>query len=281
MATPRLSTRPLLRPGWRAVRYDDQHLQVGLDAPLRAVLPDSPDVRRLLTVLADPDATWEPPATLAAVRALERLGAADLLVPVPGSALESRLASAYGSSAQGRLAARRGARVAVDAPPGPAETVTALLRAEGLPPVTSAPAVVLVVSVGPLRRGRLDPLVQAGVPHLVVTGTPTGWEVGPFVAPGRTACLRCVDAARAETDPRRTMVADQLAGSGTVVPVPPVGQAAALALAVREVVAYVDGEVPPTWSASLLLGVSGAPQLRPWARHPLCGCAWDLVLAEE
>ncbi|GAA1966822.1 hypothetical protein GCM10009798_28930 [Nocardioides panacihumi] len=271
--------RPLLRPGWETARFDDEHLQVGLDAPARVVLSDSPDVRRLLTTLADPDAAWSPPATLPAARALDRLRAAGLVVAVPGSALEARLAAEHGPSAPRRLARRRAARIAVEAPPGVGDTISALLRSEGIQPATSGATVTLVAALGPVRRGRLDPLVRDGRPHLVLSGGPTGWEVGPFVVPGRTACLRCVDAARAETDPRRAVIADQLARSSAAVPVSPTLQAAALALAVHDLATYVDGEVPTTWSASILLG-SGAPVVREWPRHPRCGCAWDVVLSD-
>jgi non-ribosomal peptide synthetase component F len=273
--------RPLLRPGWQAARVDDQHLQVGLDAPARVVLADSPDVRRLLTVLADPAAAWQPPASLPAMRALDRLRAAGLLVPVPGSPLEARLAAEHGASAPARAAARRAARVSVQAPPEIEDALASLLRAEGVRPVTSAASLTVVAALGPVRRGRLDPLLQDGRPHLVVSGGPGRWEVGPFVVPGRTACLRCVDAALAETEPRRAMVADQLARSPVPVPVSPSLQAAALGLAAREVLAYVDGERPAAWSATLVLGPTGPPEVRDWARHPLCGCAWDVVLADE
>jgi hypothetical protein len=273
--------RPVLRPGWQVARFDDQHLQVGLDAPERAVLADSPDVRRLLTALANADASWEPPASPTALRALDRLRSAGLLVPVPGTYLEARLAAEHGASASSRLAARRSARVAVEASPPLGEAIVPLLRSEGVQPVTAAASMTLVATIGPIRRGRLDALLQQGRPHLVVSGTPTAWEVGPFVVPGRTACLRCVDAARTETDPHRAVVVDQLARSSTPVPVSPTLQAAALALAVREIVSYVDGDAPATWSASLLLSASGAPALRPWPRHPLCGCAWDVILAED
>jgi len=273
--------RPFLRPGWQAVRFDDQRLQVGLDAPARAVLTDSPEVRRLLAVLADPDAAWEPPAALPAMRALDGLHRAGLLVRLPASTLETQVAAVHGASAPARVAARRAARVSLDAPAEVAETLGALLRAEGVSPVTGAASVVLVAARGAVRRGRLDELLQAGRPHLVVSGLPTGWEVGPFVVPGRTACVRCVDAARAERDPRRAVVADQLARSSAPVPVSPTLQTAALALAVREVLSYVDGDIPATWSTSLLLGPSGVPEARGWARHPLCGCAWDVVLADD
>ena len=35
-------------------------------------------------------------------------------------------------------------------------------------------------------------LIQDGRTHLVVSGSSIGWEVGPLVVPGRTACLRCL-----------------------------------------------------------------------------------------
>ena len=43
-------TRPVprLRPGLHVVRRDDRHLQVGLDPPWRLVVPDQPEVQRLL-----------------------------------------------------------------------------------------------------------------------------------------------------------------------------------------------------------------------------------------
>jgi hypothetical protein len=281
--------RPLLRPGWQAARFDDHHLQVGLDAPARVVLPDSAEVRRLLTDLSDAEGAWAPPVTLPAMRALERLRRAGLVVPVPGSALEARVAAEYGASAPARLAARRAATVAVDAPADLAGTLAAMLRSEGVEPVgdpaadpaTGPATVMVVVARGPVRRGRLDELVRHGRPHLVVSGSPSGWEVGPFVVPGRTACLRCVDATRSESDPHRAVVVDQLARSSAAVPVSPTLEAAALALAVRQLISYADGEVPATWSASLVLGTSGVPELRSWTRHPLCGCAWDLVLTAD
>src|SRR4051812_11384191 len=158
--------RPLLRPGWQAARFDDQHLQVGLEAPARVVLADSPDVRRLLALLGDPDLTWEPPASLPAMRALDRLRAAELLVTVPGSPLEARLAAEHGASAPARSAARRAARVSVEAPPEAGDALSSLLRSEGVRPVTTAASLTVLVALGPVRRGRLDPLIQEGRPHL-------------------------------------------------------------------------------------------------------------------
>ena len=70
---------PRLRPGLVVVRRDDRHLQVGLEPPRRVVLPDLPDVRRLLDDLGEERAlgVLEP----GAADALARLERAGLLAP--------------------------------------------------------------------------------------------------------------------------------------------------------------------------------------------------------
>ncbi|MFT4294802.1 MAG: hypothetical protein QM582_05250, partial [Micropruina sp.] len=47
-------------------------------------------------------------------------------------------------------------------------------------------------------------------PHLVVCGSDLGVAVGPFVLPGRTACLRCEDLHRAGRDPAWPQLLAQL-----------------------------------------------------------------------
>ncbi len=88
-----------------------------------------------------------------------------------------------------------------------------LLRGAGVRPVATGGDVAVVAATGPLPREEVDPLVGAGTPHLVLSGTgrPGVLRVGPFVVPGQTACLRCVDAHEGERDPRRPLVLEQLA----------------------------------------------------------------------
>ena len=277
MTIPRSEPRPVLRPGWQVVRRDDGHLQVGLDDPHRVVLPDIAEVRRMLTLLADQAAPWAPPAALSARHALERLRAAGLVVPRPGPGLLAvQLAASHGLDAADRLARRRAAAVGLDGPSTLTEPAAALLRAAGVDPCRPERAgLVVVLASGQVRRDRLDGLLSAGTPHLLVTGGAVAWELGPLVVPGASACVRCVDAARGEHDPRRAMVLEQLAGVASP-PRDPALQAAALALATREVVSHVDGDRPATWSATITLGPDG-PQRQSWRRHPHCGCAWDAL----
>ena len=284
--------RPVLRPGLRVVRRDDRHLQVGIDPPHRLVVPDSPDVRRLLGELRH--GLGPAPGTAETRRVLARLLERDLLVDgvrlsdllanAPDRAAVLAAYAAYGDDAARRLAARAGARVAVDAPPDLARTAVRLLSASGLPvgpgEASAAPAALLVVADAAVPRDRLDQAVRAGVPHLLVQGGPGTLEVGPFVVPGLTACVRCVDAHRGEHDPRRSLVLEQWAGAATgTEPRDPALTALALAWAVRDLVAFVDGDEPGTWSATVALG--GDPEAGPrrFTRHPHCGCAWGDSLA--
>ncbi|HEY0890221.1 MAG TPA: hypothetical protein VGE38_11475 [Nocardioides sp.] len=274
--------RPVLRPGWQAVRRDDAHLQVGLDEPLCTVVPDTAEVRRLLAVLADPALPWQPPADLPSRRALDRLDSAGLLVPRPASALETRLAARHGQDARERLSRRARSLLRLDGPSALTEPFEALLRESGLAAVSGQasdePTLTMLLSAGPAPRPRADELLRHGRPHLVVAGSPTGWTVGPLVVPGLTACLRCVDATLAERDPRRGVV---LAQQPPVSPalLDPVARIAALALAAQQTVAFVDGDAPAVWSATLSLR-AGVPELVSWRRHPHCGCAWDAVAAQ-
>ncbi len=100
---------------------------------------------------------------------------------------------------------------------------------------------------------------------------------GPFVVPGVTACVRCLDAHRSEHDPRRATVLEQCARDGEDAGDPALA-ALGLAAAVADVVGFVDGDRPATWSATVDLGAA-QPVVRPWPRHPHCGCAWDALSA--
>lgn len=287
MPAVRAVARPVLRPGVHVVRRDDRHLQVGLDPPHAVVLPDVAPVRRLLERLRSGEtaelgpeharilATLEERGLLVDAGARERVlrGAAD---PHAAAAV---LASA-GSAAEERMAGRSAAPVEVTAPVDLRSDAVRLLRSSGV--TLAAPGagsgLTLVVSDVVLPRADLDPLVRAGRPHLVVGPHDDGFEVGPLVVPGTTACLRCVDAHRAERDPRRSVVLEQYAeATRAVAPVPrdPTLLAAAVAMAVRDVVCWADGEAPLSWSASLVLRPGVAPERREWRRHPHCGCAWD------
>ena len=72
--------------------------------------------------------------------------------------------------------------------------------------------VTLVLADGEPRRDDVDGHVRDGRAHLVVAATAYGFTIGPFVLPGATACLRCVDAHLGQHDPRRAVVLEQVGG---------------------------------------------------------------------
>lgn len=243
-----------LRSGYVAVRRDERTLQIGLDAPARAFLPDTAEVRRLLVDL-ERGVDGMPPS-LGARRALDTLVAAGLVEaahPAPPAAA-----------------------VAVDAPEEVRTALAPVLRSAALR-IDDDATVTLVADNIPVRRDRVDPLLRVGRPHLVVAGDPDGWTVGPFVAPGVTACVRCVDAHLGHDDPRRAIVLDQLASvPRSLQAIDPLTRLTALCLAAADLREFLAGRTPATWSATYRIG-PGAPVCHDWARHPHCGCAWDLL----
>jgi hypothetical protein len=167
--------------------------------------------------------------------------------------------------------------VEVLAPTPWAALAEAQLEASGLAVARDAdrPTASLVVSPGELARSRVDVLVRQDRAHLLVALHPARARVGPFVSPGATACVRCVDAHVAEHDPRRGLLLEQLEDQGSFSgPCDPVLGHAAVALAVRELTTYADGDRPATWSATLDLDADLTLPLRTWLRHPHCGCSW-------
>jgi hypothetical protein len=279
----RASSQPVLRPGLHVFRRDDAHLQVGIDEP-RVVLPDTDGVRRLL---ADLDvgaglASLSPEAGLAFGRLVDAglvIERADLVAVAQGGRRRAATAAfaVHGPTAPARLASRAGCRVALMAPEPWHSVATDSLAVAGLAvaAVEEVPKVTLLVSCGEPPRSHVDVLVRDDRVHLLVALLPGGARLGPFVAPGATACLRCLDAHLGEADPRRGLVLEQLEDRvGRPVPCDPVLAPAALALAARELTSYAEGDRPATWSATLMLGTDLALPRREWPRHPHCGCSW-------
>lgn len=237
-----------LRPGLHVVRRDDDHLQVGVDPPWRVVVPDQPGVRRLLGDLAD--GRPAEPETVDEHRTLQALATAGMLAEPA-----TRTRHAVALHADGDLG----------------DEAARLLRAAGCE-VGDGP-VALVLSPGEVPRTDADAHQRDGRPHLVVAAGVRGWTLGPFVVPGASACLRCVDAHRGEQDPRRALVVEQLAGLPAA-PDDPALASLALAWAVRDLLTHLEGGRPATWSATVEIGPDLRPQRRTWARHPHCGCSW-------
>lgn len=276
--------RLLLRPGTPVMARAPGVLQVGLDGPT-VQLPDQPDTRDLLAALGRfPGVPACTGGAGGADAALDRLDAAGLLVVVPHSEAvpepaDQVLRAQFGPDAVRRRAARSAAAIAVRAAPAAEPLLAPLLEQAGLRRTgrEDGAAAHLLVSAGPVDRELLDPLVRSSIPHLVVSGSAGLRRVGPFVHPGHTACVRCVDAHEALHDARRPFLLAQAARAVAERPPPldPVLDALALAWAVRDLARYVEGDSPSTWSTTFDLGPTAAPTALSWGRHPDCGCAWD------
>ncbi len=119
-------------------------------------------------------------------------------------------------------------------------------------------------------------LMASRLPHLCAYASEAIGVVGPFVLPGRTACVRCLDHARTDRDPAWPVILAQLAGRQPV----PLACDAPLAAAVAaqasfQVLAFIDGAaVPGAVTNGTLELVLPAWQWRrrTWSPHPACDC---------
>jgi hypothetical protein len=246
--------RPVLRDGLRVVRRDDRHLQVGLDPPDRLVLADRPGLHEALTHL-----DRRPPTELRDV--------VDRLVS-DGWVVDAARRECGGSG-------RERPPVAIAADAWLADRVVRACATAGLTRADDA-RTHLVVTVGEPRRSVSDSLVRDDLSHLWVAVLPHAVRLGPFVEPGRTACLRCVDAHLGDVDPRRATVLHQLEALPSAPetdPDPCLVQLAA-AWAARDLARVLDGCPPALRSATVTVTEDLEVARRDWLRHPHCGCAW-------
>lgn len=296
--------RPILRPGTRVLRRSATDLQVGLDPRHAVVLPDEPAVRALLDALATAAEIDGPSPTLGVLDAHGMLVDADVLLPLVGTTGSrpvprpdvAALARTDGDAAPGLLEARSSCRVTVAAfgtqhGEPLAASLGALLERAGIGSGSSPQArgsrvggdgPVVLVGAGEPHREQLDAAMRDGTPHLLVRLAEGAATVGPFVVPGRTACLRCVDEHHADADPAWPLLVEQYAATGgrdrpdgSPEPVDSLLAAVALAWAARDLVSFAEGRRPSTWSATIRFDpLLAALETQRWLRHPACGCAW-------
>ncbi|HET8969568.1 MAG TPA: hypothetical protein VFN19_00800 [Candidatus Nanopelagicales bacterium] len=261
MSEPRVR----LRPGVRVSDRTDTTLQVGLHPGRSLVLPDAPDVRAALTLLGH---GVEPrrldPGQRDLLRRLTRVG----LVDDPDHDV-----------ARSRATGRAGVEVA--APDGVRTSLLRMLAEVGVREGSrdaSSTVVVLVTIGAEPRRDTVDELVRADRPHLLLTSVAGRLRVGPFVVPGLTACLRCLDDHATDRDPRHPLVVEQHLEPDPLDRPDPADLQLALAWAARDVTSLIGGDRPVTWSATVDVE-PGGPVTQRWRRHPRCGCAWGDALA--
>jgi hypothetical protein len=248
--------RVRLAPGTRLAERGDGAWQLGLHADRRVVLaPEAADHLLLARLRTGVDPLR---VSVRQRELLVRIGSAGLLVPCEPPAAPGA--------------------VSVDAPADARVAVVAALANAALTVDDAAAALAVVVRVGAeVRRDRLDPLVRDDLPHLLVTAVAGRVRVGPFVVPGVTSCLRCVDEHLTDRDPRHPLVVHHHLECDADDRTTPGDLALGLAWAARDARSWLTGGRPTTWSATVELTDEG-PVTHPWSRHPRCGCAWDEAL---
>jgi hypothetical protein len=248
--------RPALRRGVHVVRRDDRHLQLGLDPPDRLVLADQPGLRDTLL-------------------RLDRRPSDELLPLVDQLVRDGWVVDAASGGPDDGLSCPRPVTLAVD-PALEAATLQACAAARLVPQQPRQPASLqLVATVGEPRRAASDALMRDDTPHLWLAVWPDAVRIGPYVEPGRTACLRCVDAHLGDLDPRRSTVLHQLEEL-------PASDATAdaclvqlgLAWAARDIARRLEGHDSSLRSATVTVTGDLEVTRRDWLRHPHCGCAW-------
>lgn len=247
--------RPQLAPGLHVLRRHDRMVQVGLDRDRAVVLHESDELRRL--VRGD---VLDPGEVPAPVRPL---------LAEPSRRPTGRVAvTGFGHPSGERMVAR----------------LQSLVGTSGLTLAAAVADVAVVAGVGEPPRELVDRWQRAGVPYVLVRIVEGYAVVGPFVVPGRTACLRCLDATATDEDPAWPLLVEQYSDAssrdrkdGMPEPCDPLLADLACAWAARDVVSYLSDHRPSTWSVTVRIDpLLHDVRSTDWLRHPACGCTWTM-----
>jgi hypothetical protein len=284
--------RPVLRPGSPLLRRDAEHLQLGTEPGHALVVAAHDAVADLLCGLDGVRTLDDPTLDAPLVDALLAAGVVvDSDVWRTESGLESEAAHLLtrgvdGAVARAQLARRRSATVRIIGESSLGAAVADLLTDSGVGSVASATAptsgldLVILAGEGETAREIGDECLRVDVPHLVTATRDGCGVVGPLVRPGRTACLRCIDAARSSVDAAWPAIVAQLerplaaASDSLVRAVSAVLDAAVAVLTVRDALAHLAAEPTLTGGATIRVGPDLADLRRHhWPLQPGCGCA--------
>ncbi len=253
-----------LRSGVPVVRRDAGHLQVGSHPEASAVVEASAanvDVLRRLSRGLDPARLGSDSAALVA-----GLAAAGLVVD-PGDRQrrllrrEATSVELCGSTPWHDDLAARLAEVGIDSGSD---------RGSG----SEAPDLTVVLTAGEPDRDLADRCLHSDQTTLFVAAIDGRVRLGPWVVPGRTACLQCLDAHQRERDARHPVLVEQWHTASAVAEVEPTLMSLALAWVCADVARWCHARVPTTWSSTIWLDEEALPGIASWTRHAWCGCGW-------
>jgi hypothetical protein len=127
-------------------------------------------------------------------------------------------------------------------------------------------------------RDLSDAVMHSGTPHLWAYVRDLVGVVGPFVVPGTTPCLRCVDAAHTELDPAwPTLLQSAETKPLRVAPCDAVLATLVGAWAVQEIALWASDVRPPTYGCVIEVPQGWGPaEAAKYEPHPACGCGWPV-----
>lgn len=148
-----------------------------------------------------------------------------------------------------------------------------LLR-DGLGPPAIEPEVEVLVSAGEPARSTFEVLVAAGIAHLPVVLGEGRVRIGPFVVPGTSSCLGCLDALLTSFDPAWAALVPQFERTRLLpVGLPPRLLLQAAAETINQVECLLRGQRPSTLGRTLALGPEhGDADLRAVPLAGACSC---------
>jgi hypothetical protein len=301
--------RPALRSGLQPLWRDHDTVQIGVD-PRRAVamsgMRGAADVIRLLDgsrsrdqIVAEASRAGVPPAVTE--RVITLLAAARAIIDFRADALRSlplelrrylapvlAAASLSSQDADGGvqlLARRSAATVHIRGSGQLTDRITDLLTRSGAAASSGRGQLPdrppdLTILVGHQQPEQLAELHRQRLAHLAVCIGEAIGVVGPLVQPGRTACLRCLDLARADRDPAWPLILAQLPASRMDVTAgDPVLATAVAAQVAGQALAFADRSELATATANGTLELALPAwqwRRRTWQPHQACMCgAWE------
>jgi hypothetical protein len=255
--------RPTVKPGAAVLRRDIDHLQVGTSPGV--IVHDRPGLYPFLRAL---DGTRD-------IAALRRHAALDH--PELDDDVEEVLAPLIAAGAVIDLpdiaSPRLGLAVAHDGPSTAFAHLVGSLAAAVNIDISPEPDLTITISSGEPSRPPLIDAACTGAAHLVVVIAGEDVRIGPFVVPGRTPCIGCLDLYRSGWDPVWPVLVPQF-GVYQRHALNVLTEHAAASEVTAECLQFAHGEMPRTASEVIVVDPDRTVRtLSPSHFHPRCTCA--------
>jgi bacteriocin biosynthesis cyclodehydratase domain-containing protein len=248
-----------LDPGIPMVWRTPDSVQFGVDAPVVVIAGVDAGLERLLTALRTgiSPSGWDMLARDAAVPAELARDLLARLEPV----MHAERAPASG-------------RVLVTGDGPIARALAGLLRDEGVLARAdeSQPELAVLVTDWVLGPHDAATWLRRDVPHVPIVAADRFVTIGPFVEPGRTPCVYCVQLARTDADPAWPAVATQLWGRAPAA-LSHLTVLSAACFAARRIRARLDGRPASVARGWRLADAGGTVSAWTARTHPRCSCA--------